>query len=141
MEMPKIFKEALHEQPHDWKQMVARCDYYHNNKGDTCGCGIGAWRRLPTAVTEMICKCNKSYTERVGSLSAKGGRIGTYCLDCGMPQLTSIGNNYFTCEECSKYFTYNWAELDKVPAVKLCKDCDVPVTRLFRNPPTGIKFS
>lgn len=133
------FQAILHEPPINWEKQIAQCKWYHGDTEHVCG--ITVWEGLPLLVTEMICKCDISYHTDKASISAKGGSLGTYCTHCGLPTICSISRNYFTCEECNKFFTYNWAEIDRVPAVKLCKDCDVPVTRLFRSPPTGIKFS
>lgn len=138
MSVPAIFKAILHEPPINWEKQVAKCEWYH--KGDHV-CGITVWKRLPLVVTEMICKCNKNYYERVASISAKGGSLGTYCLDCGKPLICCIHRSYFTCESCYSFFTYDWREIEVVPKNLLCKDCDVPVTRLVNRRAGGVSFS
>lgn len=133
------FQAILHEPPINWEKQVTQCEYYHGDSSHNCG--IAVWKELPLLVTEMICKCNKNYYEHFASISAKGGSLGTYCLDCGFPSICSINRNYYSCEECNKFFTYDWRTIEYVPPVKLCKDCDVPVTTLRRSGSTRVSFS
>lgn len=109
------------------------CEQMNHTSPSTCMCGVGVYRRLPTAVTELRCKCIDP--DFVSSLTVGVDAICTFCRNCGNLHFTSLSMNTYTCEGCGRYFTYDLRQFPvgtprfKLPLPHtLCRRCDVPVT-------------